>query len=289
VSNPWRDRRVIAFAHQGGSYEAPSSTLFAIEQALENGASAIELDVHATKDRHVVVCHDETVDRTTNHHGAIADFTLNELRDMDNAYWWIAGETVTHGRGENEYVLRGRAPRERRLGIVTLEEVATAFPGVLLNLDIKQTSPDVAAYEELLALELRRLERTNSVIVASFHDYAIQRFRSFAPEVATSAATNEMVAFYFSMLEDGATVVPDVVAFQVPSKFGDVDVVTEQFVLAVHDADVAVHVWTINESDEMTRLLDLGVDGIVSDRPTLLAQLLEKRGSAWDGVLDGRS
>jgi glycerophosphoryl diester phosphodiesterase len=200
--NPWRERRVVAFAHQGGSYEAPSSTLFAIDQALKNGASAIELDVHATKDRRVVVCHDETVDRTTNHHGAIANFTLDELRQMDNAYWWIAGETVTHGREEKEYLLRGRAPDDRRLGVVTLEEVSTAFPDVLLNLDIKQTSPDVDAYEELLAVELRRLERQHSVIVASFHDAAIQRFRSLAPEVATSAATDEMVAFYFSMLGD---------------------------------------------------------------------------------------
>jgi glycerophosphoryl diester phosphodiesterase len=288
VSNPWRQRRVIAFAHQGGSYEAPSSTLFAIEQALKNGATAIELDVHATKDRHVVVCHDETVDRTTNHHGAIADFTLDELRDMDNAYWWIAGETVTHGHDDDEYALRDRAPQDRSLGIVTLEEVTTAFPGVLLNLDIKQSSPDVPAYEELLALELSRLERTNSVIVASFHDNAIQIFRACAPDVATSAATNEMVAFYFSMFEDGPAVVPDVVAFQVPSKFGDVDVVTEQFVEAAHDADVAVHVWTINDSDEMTRLVDLGVDGIVSDTPTPLAHLLKKRGMTWDGVLGGR-
>jgi glycerophosphoryl diester phosphodiesterase len=242
--------------------------------------------VHATKDRHVVVCHDETVDRTTNHHGAIADFTLDELRHMDNAYWWIAGETVTHGRGDEEYKLRGRAPHDRSLGIVTLEEVATAYPDVLLNLDIKQTSPDVPAYEELLAIELSRLERNDSVIVASFHDSAIQRFRGFAPNVATSAATNEMVAFYLSMLEDGPTVVPDVVAFQVPSKFGDVDVITEQFVQAAHDVDVAVHVWTINDSDEMTRLLDLGVDGIVSDLPTPLAQLLKIRGSAWDGLLE---
>lgn len=285
MSNPWRDRRVVAFAHQGGSYEAPSSTLFAIGEALQRGASAIELDVHATKDRHIVVCHDETVDRTTNHHGAISDFTLEELREMDNAYWWIAGETVTHGRPDNEYVLRGRAPHDRNLGIVTLEEVVVAFPGVVLNLDIKQTSPDVAAYEELLAIELRRLERSDSVIVASFHDTALQSFRSFAPGVATSAATNEMVAFYFSMFEDGPPVVPDVVAFQVPAKFGDVDVVTEQFVQAAHDEDVAVHVWTINDVEEMSRLLDLGVDGIVSDRPMLLAQLLEERGCAWDGRL----
>jgi len=285
VANPWRERRVIAFAHQGGSYEGPSSTLFAIAQALENGASAIELDVHATKDRHIVVCHDETVDATTNHHGAIADFTLEELGEMDNSYWWIAGETVTHGRPEELYVHRGTAPQDRRFAIATLEEVSSAFPDVVLNLDIKQSAPDVEPYEELLAGELRRLERTESVIVASFHDTAIQAFRSFAPNVATSAATNEMVAFYMSLMEGSTLVAPPVVAFQVPATFGDVDVVTDQFVEAAHSVDVAVHVWTINEDDEMLRMLERGVDGIVSDRPTPLATLLKQRKCAWDGVL----
>ena len=285
MSNPWRDRRVIAFAHQGGSYEGPSSTLFAIAQALENGASAIELDVHATKDRHIVVCHDETVDRTTNHHGSIADFTLDELDDMDNSYWWIAGETVTHGRPHEQYLHRGQAPHDRRFAIATLEEVSNAYPKVLLNLDIKQSAPQVEPYEELLATEIGRLDRADSVIVASFHDVAIQAFRTFAPDVATSAATNEMVAFYLSLMEGSTLVVPPVVAFQLPATFGDVDVVTDQFVEAAHSVDVAVHVWTINEDDEMLRMLDRGVDGIVSDRPTPLAALLKKRGCAWDGAL----
>jgi glycerophosphoryl diester phosphodiesterase len=284
--NPWLARRVIAFAHQGGSFEGPSSTLFAIEHALAVGATAIELDVHATSDRRVVVCHDHTVDRTTNHHGEIAQFTLAELSEMDNAYWWIDGDVATPGREESEYLTRGRAMNDRRFGVATLEEVATAFPGVLLNLDIKRSSPDVEPYEQLLYDELRRLELTDSVIVASFHDEAIQRFRALAPGVATSAATAETAAFYFSHLEDHP-VVPPVCAFQVPAYFGDVDVVTEDFVEAAHRCDVAVHVWTINDVDEMTRLLDLGVDGLVSDRPTPLATLLAERNCAWNGQMGG--
>ncbi|MGH3733822.1 MAG: glycerophosphodiester phosphodiesterase family protein [Acidimicrobiales bacterium] len=93
----WLARRVIAFDHQRGSFEGPSSTLTAIAHALDVGASAIELDVHATKDRRVVVCHDSTVDRTTNHHGAISDMTLEELIRLDNACWWIDGDVVTSG------------------------------------------------------------------------------------------------------------------------------------------------------------------------------------------------
>jgi glycerophosphoryl diester phosphodiesterase len=280
----WSERRVIAYAHQGGSYEAPSSTLAAIDHALAVGASAIELDVHATLDRRIVVCHDETVDRTTNHHGEIASLTLAELEEMDNAYWWIEGETVTPGRDESDYLLRGRGPADRRYAIATLEEVATSFPGVLLNMDLKRTSPEVEAYESLLYDELRRLELTESVMVASFHDEAIQRFRAVAPGVATSAATNEVAAFYFS-LKDAAPLVPPVEAFQVPASFSGIDVVTERFIEAAHRAGVAVHVWTINTIDEMNRLLDLGVDGLVSDRPAMLAAVLAERNCAWDGRL----
>jgi glycerophosphoryl diester phosphodiesterase len=281
----WLSRRVISFAHQGGSFEAPSSTLAAIALALEVGASAIELDVHATKDRHLVVCHDATIDRTTNGEGTIAEMTLHELSQLDNAYWWIDGDVVTPGRPSEEYLLRGRAPKDRRYAIATLEEVATTFPGVLLNLDIKGASPLVEPYEELLAQELRRLDLSDRVIVASFHDDAIQAFRRFAPGVATSAATNETAAFYFSHLQD--PVVPPVVAFQVPPRYGDIDVVTESFLEAAHMAGIAVHVWTINEEVEMARLIDLGVDGLVSDRPSVLAALLDARGGAWDGNLGG--
>lgn len=284
MSGPWLARRVIAYAHQGGSHEGPSSTLAAIELALRNGASAIELDVHATKDRHIVVCHDDTVDATTNAHGEIANLTLAEVRELDNAYWFIPGATVTPGRADVEYVHRAKAPKDRAYGIATLEEVAEHFPGVLLNLDIKRTAPDVEPYEELLAQELRRLERGSTVMVASFHDAALENFRLVAPEVATSAATNETATFFFSMLE-GAPIVPPVAAFQVPATFGDITVVDERFVTTAHDHNIAVHVWTINNEEEMNRLVDLDVDGVVSDRPALLAEVLRTRGVAWDGAL----
>ncbi len=285
MSNPWLERRVIAFAHQGGSFEGPSSTLAAIALALANGATAIELDVHATKDRAIVVCHDDTVDRTTNHRGRIADLTLAQLREMDNAYWWAPGAAVSPGRAESEYPHRAKAPLDPRYRITTLEEVVRTFPSTLLNLDIKGTTPAVEPYEELLADELRRLECQHSVIVASFHDVAIATFRLLCPEVATSAATGEMTTFYLSLVEGSTPLVPPVSAFQVPATFGTVNVVTPHFVESAHGAGVAVHVWTINDVDEMGRLLDAGVDGIISDTPTPLARLLGQRECAWDGVL----
>lgn len=283
ASPDWTRRRVIAYAHQGGSFEAPSSTLYAIGRALAAGATGIELDVHATRDRRIVVCHDDTVDRTTAHSGSISDLTLDELRAMDNAYWWVEGETATPGRADHEYELRGRAPADRSLGVVTLAEVVEAFPRVLLNLDIKRTAPAVEPYEELLAEELARLGAGETVMVASFLDDAIARFRGHAPGVATSAATGEVAAFFFG-LDQPEPPVPPVSAFQVPATFGDVTVVDERFVAAAHAAGVAVHVWTVNEPEEMEALLDLGVDGLISDRPSVLAGAIERRGLTWGGL-----
>lgn len=284
IDDRWLARRIIAFAHQGGSFEGPSSTLHAIRSALDAGATAIELDVHATKDRTIVVSHDETVDATTGHSGVIAELDLSQLAEMDNAFWWQPGATVTPGGSPEDYPFRGCAPNDRNFSIVTLEEVVRAFPSVLLNLDIKRCDPEVEPYEELLANELQRLERRDSVIVASFHDSAIQRFRAIAPGVATSAATGETAAFYFSHLEEAPVVAP-VRAFQVPATFDGIEVVTERFVDVAHQHGVAVHVWTVNRRDEMDRLIDLGVDGIITDTPTPLATLLKERDCGWDGVL----
>ncbi len=285
--NPWLERRVVNFAHQGGSFEGPSSTLFAIGQALARGANAIELDIHATKDRQIVVCHDETVDRTTNSVGEICNFTLAELREMDNAYWFIEGAAVTPGRDASEYPYRGRAAQDRRFGIATLEEVANAFPGVVLNMDIKRTAPEVEPYEELLYRELCRLERQQTVIVASFSDEAIGAFRALAPDVLTSAATQETAAFYFAVREGSTPPESPACALQVPASYGEIELVTESFVAAAHSAGMAVHVWTINDKTEMERLIDLGVDGIISDVPSTVAEVVKQRKCAWSGRLEG--
>src|SRR5271166_2267317 len=110
ADNPWLHRRVISYAHQGGACEAPSSTLAAIGKAVDLGATAIELDVHASSDGHLVVCHDPTLERTTNGSGAIADHLLAELQQLDNAYWFVPGADAQPGRDEAAYPLRGLAP-----------------------------------------------------------------------------------------------------------------------------------------------------------------------------------
>jgi glycerophosphoryl diester phosphodiesterase len=280
----WLERRVIAYAHQGGAWESPSSTLHAIGHALEAGATGVELDVHATADGELVVCHDATVDRTTAGLGAIASFTLAQLRDMDFSYWWIPGADVTPGRPEADYPFRGRAPSDRSFGIATLREVLERFPGVVLNLDIKQTAPVVAPYEESLARLLAEFGRMDDVIVASFLDPATDAFRGVAPSVPTSAGTMATAEAWRAVQAGEDLPETPAVAFQVPERQGDLVVVDERFVAAAHRAGKAVHVWTVNDTESMERLVDLGVDGIISDVPTTLCGVLASRRVDWNGL-----
>jgi glycerophosphoryl diester phosphodiesterase len=230
-----------------------------------------------------VVCHDATVDRTTAGQGTIASFTLAQLREMDFSYWWIPGADVTPGRPEGDYPFRGRAPADRAFGIATLSDVLEQFPGVVLNLDIKQTAPAVAPYEESLARLLAEFERTDDVIVASFLDPATDAFRRWAPSVPTSAGTIATAEAWQAVQAGNDLPGSPAVAFQVPERQGDLVVVDGRFVAAAHRAGKAVHVWTVNDAESMDRLLDLGVDGIISDVPTTLCGVLDSRGVAWNG------
>jgi glycerophosphoryl diester phosphodiesterase len=279
--SPWVDRRVIAYAHQGGAWEAPSSTLHAIRAAVAAGATGIELDVHATSDGCLVVSHDPTVDRTTGGSGPIAALTLAQVRRLDNAYWWAPGADVSPGLPDDAYPFRGLAPEDGSFAIATLEEVLEEFPDVVLNLDIKQTAPVVAPYEEALARLLRRFGRVDDVIVASFLDVATDAFSSYAPEIATSAGTAAVAAFYQAVHAGEEPEPLRHVALQVPVAVGSLTVVDEQLVTEAHRAGLAVHVWTIEEEPEMERLCDLGVDGIITDRPSALVSVLRARSVAW--------
>ncbi len=277
----WLDRRVIAYAHQGGAWEAPSSTLHAIDRAISVGATGIELDVHATVDRHLVVCHDSSVDRTTDGTGQISELTLEELRALDNAYWWAPGADVSPGLDAGQYPFRGRGPKDRRFRIALLEEVLEEFPGVVLNLDIKQTAPVVEPYEEALARLLARFGRGDDVIVASFLDTATDAFSAVAPEIPTSAGTVAVAAFYQAVQAGDRPAPLRHVALQVPARYGELALVDQRFVDVAHEECLAVHVWTIEEEDEMERLCALGVDGIITDRPTALVEVLDRLDCAW--------
>lgn len=281
AGRPWLERRVLAYAHRGGAREAPSSTLGAMAAALAAGASALEVDVHATSDGELVCCHDATVDRTSDGHGAIVGMSLAEVKALDAAYWFVPGEEALRGRPPGDYPLRGRAPADGAYTIPTLSEVLEAFPGVLLNLDIKQGAPAVPPYEGSVARMLERFGRVDDVIVTSFDDSVTAAFSGFAPDVPTAPGM-AVLAQIWQAVRDGAPL-PQTrhAAIQVPVEMGGVAVLDEALVAAAHGAGLAVHAWTIDDPAQMESLVALGVDGIMSDVPTVLCEVLERLGAAW--------
>lgn len=290
--NPWTDRRVLHIAHQGGETEAPSNTLFALHTAAEKGADVLELDVHQTVDGHIVVIHDATVDRTTDGQGRIDSMTLAEVKALDAAHWFVPGEGASHDNPEEDYVYRGVATGEvpppegytaDDFTIPTLEEVLQSFPDAMINIEIKQTAPDTEPYEQDLADLLAEHDRSDDTIVVAFQDQSTELFKAFNQEVDTATGTVETAAFKGSSMEVGPGSPSHHVALQVPITFEGIEVVDEDFVEDAHANGMAVHVWTIGDAETMRWLIDIGVDGIMTDRPTVLEDVLQDENVAWSG------
>lgn len=290
TENPWLERRVLNIAHQGGEIEAPSDTLYAFRTALDKGADVLELDVHATADGELVVLHDTTVNRTTNGAGRVDALTLQQIRALDAAHWFVPGCGTCHGQDAAAYAFRGVATGERPapdgytaadFRVPTLREVLETFPGVLLNVEIKRTRPETSPYERTMADLLAEFGRGTDTVVASFSDSAVTRFKLYNRDVSTSPGTTQATAFWLNTLGPGTGItLHGHHALQVPPSQSGIPVVTADFVADAHRRGLAVHVWTINDRAEMERLIDLGVDGIMTDRPTLLQQVLDDRAAA---------
>ncbi len=248
----------------------------------------LELDVHLTSDGHVVALHDTTVDRTTNGTGTVEQMTLAQIKELDAAYWFVPDVGTSHSRASEEYVFRGVASGERPppegfepndFTIPTLDEVLTAFPDTLINIELKQSN-STGRFEMAVADLLRKHGRVDDVIVVSFLDHSLEVFKALAPDVHTATATVQAGLFWGSSQGPlpGAPN-PRHVALQVPMNLV-ADVTTEDFVKNANANGLAVHVWTINDRETMEQLLDWGVQGIMTDRPTLLEEILQARGVA---------
>lgn len=249
----------LVIAHQGGDGLRPGNTMPAFGHAAELGVDVLEMDLHATADGVLVIMHDETVDRTTDGTGLIREMSLADLRALDAGYDWSVDEGAT-------FPYRGQG-----VVVPTLEEILTTFPEYRLNIEIKQREPSIAAS---FCQMLRDYGATERVLVASFHPESIDEFREACPEVATSAVEDEIRQFYtMNLVFLSRFYAPQATAFQVPEYSGDTHVVTPRFVRGAGGRNVQVHVWTVNETADMERLIDLGVDGIITDRPDRLLEV----------------
>ena len=222
-------------------------------------ARGIETDVHMTRDGHVVCLHDDTIDRTTNGRGRVRDYDLTELRRFDAGHQFTAD-----GRS---YPFRGQG-----ITIPTLEEVAALDPASFINLEIKQAQPPMA---ECLWRRIEALGLCDRVLVASADALLIRAFRNLARgSVATSAGRGEILAFWMAARAGLSSLLSiEYEALQVPATSAGLEIVNRKFVEAAHARGLKVHVWTIDDAAEMRRLIELSVDGIMTDHPRRLAEL----------------
>ncbi len=245
----------LRFAHRGGAKLWPENTMAAFQGAVDLGYRYIETDVRSTADGVLVAFHDHHLGRLTNGGGRPEQWRWDELRRLDAAF---------HFEPEQGYPYRGRG-----LGIPSLEELMTTFPDRMINIDLKQ--PGI---EDLLTEFAVRHGFEDRMLIGSFKDRRIARFRrASSGTIATSAGPAETLALW-GAARAGRSVTTPADAFQVPVRAGRLTVIDRRFVAAAHAAGKQVHAWTIDDPAEMRRLLDLGVDGIVTDRPDVLNEVL---------------
>ncbi|MEZ5142808.1 MAG: glycerophosphodiester phosphodiesterase [Acidimicrobiales bacterium] len=240
----------IPFAHRGGAGDWPENTMPAFEGAVALGYRYVETDVHVTADGVLVAFHDERLDRVTDRSGLIRELPWTE----------VAAARVD-----------GREPIPR------FDELLDAFPDLRINVDPKHDSA-----VEALARVIARAGALHRVCVGSFSDRRLARLRAMlGPGLATSLGPAGVARLRAASVGLPTGRFPaDCV--QVPTRARNVTIVDERFVRAAHGRGLAVHVWTIDERAEMERLLDLGVDGVMTDRPAVLREVLTGRG-AWHG------
>ncbi|MFE8885866.1 glycerophosphodiester phosphodiesterase [Pseudarthrobacter enclensis] len=248
-------RLPIAMAHRGFSVDGLENSMAAFRAAVDLGCRYLETDVHTTADGVLLLFHDSTLDRVTDGSGPVADLPARQVADAR---------------------IGGREP------IPTFEELITALPEARVNLDVKDWNSVRSTAE---AIERHGVH--DRVLVTSFSDRrrrAVLKLLSRPVAASAGVGSNALFTLLGPVLPGPAfpwlmrRVLRDVHALQVPVRYGAVRVVTPGFLRRAHTLGLTVHVWTINEPDEMRRLLELGVGGIVTDRADLLRAVLAERG-----------
>jgi len=240
---------IHAFAHRGGTESAPENSLAAFAAAVDLGFTYLETDVHLTSDGVMIAFHDDVLDRVTDRSGTIVDLTWAEV---------------------SEARIGGTEP------IPTLDEVLESFPQTRINIDAKSDAVVVT-----LAETIRRHGALDRVCIGGFSDKRLSRLRSLLGEhLCTSAGPRATASFVAGVRVPGwrgPGASAEFRCLQIPVRQAGVELVTPAVITAAHSHDMAVHVWTIDEPEEMHRLLDLGVDGIMTDKPSVLREVLRDR------------
>jgi len=241
---------VLNFAHRGASAAAPENTLVAFELAAELGADGIELDVQLSRDGEVVICHDFNVDKTTNASGRVSDFTLSALKQMDAGSWFgeeFAGETIP-----------------------TLDEtIERVGSRLLLNVELKTGAIRANGLEEKVGDIIQKRDFHSRVIVSSFNPFALLRMHRVDPRIDLGLLHAPDLPFY---LRDPW--LRHLIPFQ--AMHPERKMADEAYMRWARKRGYRVNVWTVDDPDEMRRLISLGVNGLMSNKPDVLRQVLKQ-------------
>jgi glycerophosphoryl diester phosphodiesterase len=246
------------FAHRGDNVRYPENTLPAFRAAVDRGIPYLELDVWMTRDREVVVHHDRTTARSCGHKKEISGTRFAKLRELDPGWGFVdsGGERPWSGQ---------------EVLIPTLEEVLEAFPQTHITVEIKQDSQRLC--ERLLEI-LRDKEARDRVLLASHEDSVVQRVRAMDPEIPTNFGYKEARDLILRATSGELTgYSPPAPALQIPPKRESRKLATPDVIRAAHSLGVEVHIWTVNDEKYARSLLDIGVDGIMSDDAEMLLSL----------------
>ena len=252
----------LIYAHRGGAALRPENTIAAFDHGLACGAEGLEFDVHLSRDGIVVIHHDDTLERTTNGRGRVAALTAFELAALDAGYHFEDED----GTG---FPFRGQG-----IGVPTLREVLRRYPDARLIIEMKMDGEELA---RRVVDDVRAAGAADRVAVGSFYPEAIRAVRRHEPAIATGAAKEETRwALYRAWIGLGIGATP-YREFQVPEWAGYTPIVTRRFVNAAHRAGIPVKVWTVNGAEDMRRLVKVGVDALITDRPDVARSVVHAR------------
>lgn len=250
-------------AHRGGSLENPENTLTAFEAAAKISPDIlIELDVHLSKDGELVVIHDPSLDRTTNGTGFVRDKTVAELKSFD------AGYRYTNEIGEHNF-------RGKGIQIPTLREVLEKITDRRLIIEIKSDEPIV---EEKIASLIKEFEAQDRVMFGSQKSTILARLKKLQPRWNYCAGRDEILrtVMLLAMYLESVGSIPGS-AYLIPEKDKNIQVFSERLKSELHRRGKRVLIWTVNQEEDMLRLITQGVDGLITDRPSLLYKLAKGR------------
>jgi len=241
-------------AHRGGAGEFPGETIYAFEQAVKIGADILEMDIRYTSDDELVLMHNSNVEETTGVDARVKElkFASAQFKALDAAFRWRQA-----GKG---------FPTGANLGVPRLEDVLKDFSGMRMNIEIKPFHLPLRLIKKFGNL-IRVYGMTEKVLVASGSYNNLFFFRREFPEVATSASILELAVF---RALKGVGYTPDCDALQLSSKAWKLHFITKEYINKAHNLGLIVHGWTVNEPEEMGRLISIGIDGIITDYPSFL-------------------